>query len=424
MDISIALPEKFGLLFEPHRYKVIRGGRCGGKSWACVIALILRAMQGTERIVCAREFQKSLAQSVHQLICDQIRGMGVSHLFEIQRDKITCIQTGSVFSFVGLSNETVDGVKSLEGCTICFVEEAQSVSERSWATLIPTLRAEGSEFWIIFNPRSAQDPTYVRFVTNAGSLHDCVSIEVNYPDNPFVPQVSLDDISALKASDYDAYLHIYRGQPLRHSDAAVFASKLQSYAFEPVPELWGTPYFGLDFGFARDPLVLTKSWIYERVLYVEYCVHHIGLEIEQTPAWMDAVPGSRDAIIRADCARPEMINYLKRNGFPKCIPSAKWKGCIEDGCDHMRSFDAIVIHSRAKEGLQQMTLYSYKINPATNEVLSECADRYADTPDTLRYSLEPFILGHKKRISERNADQPSVPTMGRYGGVDPNAWLM
>lgn len=398
--INVNIPEKLKFLFDYHRYHVVYGGRGGAKSHSIVRVLIIKAMLKKERILACREVQKSLSQSVHKLICDTIEVMGVGSLFEIQRENITCIPTGSTFSFVGLSNSTVEGVKSLEGTTLCFVEEAQSVSEQSWSILIPTIRAQGSEFYISFNPYTVDDPVWKRFVINQHNLPDCVSVEVNYYDNPYIPQILLDEMESLRKSDYDAYCNIWLGKPKRHTDAAVFGKKLQVVEFKP-EETWSGPYFGLDFGFAVDPCVLTKCYIDSRTLYVEYAQYLVGLENDLMVAWLDGVPDSRKHIIRADCSRPEHISYLKRNGFPKTIACKKWSGCIEDGVDHIRSYDEIVIHPRNKELLLQMSQYSYKVDKLSGDIMPVLGDKYADGPDSIRYAIEPVILGHKKVVQDR-----------------------
>lgn len=402
-NIKVNIPEIFKNIFKHYRYHVYYGGRGGGKSWAIARALIIMALTKTERTICAREVMKSLAQSVHQLLSDQINLMGVASLFEIQREKITCIPTGSTFTFVGLSTSTVEAVKSMEGCTKIWVEEAQVVSERSWSIIIPTIRAEGSEFYISFNPDGLSDPTYKRFITDKANLVNADIQEVNYYDNPHFPKILQQEMESLKKSDYDAFCNIWLGKPKQHADSAVFAKKVQVDAFKP-SETWSGPYFGLDFGFAIDPCVLTKCYIDDRTLYIEYAQYLVGLENDLMVAWLDGVPDSRKYIIRADCSRPEHISYLKRNGFPKTIACKKWSGCIEDGVDHIRSYDDIVIHPRNKELLLQMSQYSYKVDKLSGDILPVLGDKYADGPDSIRYAIEPVILGHKKVVQDRPAE--------------------
>mgnify|MGYP000095936013 FL=1 len=153
-------PLKLECLFKPSRYKVLYGGRGGAKSWGVARALLIKAAQNPLRVLCAREFQTSIKDSVHKLLCDQIEALGLGTFYEITQTSIRG-KNGSEFSFVGLKNN-VANVKSYEGVDICWVEEAQTTSRMSWNVLIPTIRKEKSEIWITFNPELETDETYQR----------------------------------------------------------------------------------------------------------------------------------------------------------------------------------------------------------------------------------------------------------------------
>jgi phage terminase large subunit len=424
-EINVSIPEKLAFLFEPYRYKIAYGGRGSAKSWSFTRALIIKALESKHRILCCREVQKSIKDSVHRLISDQIQMMGLGAYFEITEREIRCPITGSQFLFAGLASNTVESIKSFEGVSIAWVEEAQVVSERSWEILIPTIRADDSEIWISLNPELETDPTYKRFVKNAHLLADAKCVKINYDDNPHFPDVLKEEMETLRKADIEAYLHIWEGQCKRHGNAIVFKDKYTSYDFTPQKE-WNGPYFGSDFGFANDPTTLIKSWVYERKLYIEYEVFASQLEIDMTPAAFDEITNSRSYIIRADCARPETISYMKRNGFKKMIACKKWKGSVEDGVDFLRSFDEIVIHPRCKHILDEFSLYSYKVDSLTKEVLPEIVDKHNHGIDAVRYSLEPLILGYKQPIPER----PDSPIKDNYGNpitihkiFNPNAWI-
>jgi phage terminase large subunit len=156
-------PKKLQFLFDPHRYKVAYGGRGSGKSWSMARALLLQASNKPLRILCAREVQKSIKQSVHTLLNDQIQALGLGPLYEVLESEIRS-RSGSSFSFTGLATNTVESIKSFEGCDIVWVEEAQTVSKKSWDILIPTIRKPNSEIWVSFNPNIDTDDTYTRFV--------------------------------------------------------------------------------------------------------------------------------------------------------------------------------------------------------------------------------------------------------------------
>ena len=147
---------------------------------------MIKGAQTPLRILCAREVQKSIKQSVHKLLSDQIHTLGLSYFYEILETEIRG-KNGTEFSFCGLAQHTVDTIKSYEGCDICWVEEGQAVSKRSWDVLIPTIRKPGSEIWLTFNPELETDDTYQRFVVNMPD--DAEMVKVNYCDNPWFPDV-------------------------------------------------------------------------------------------------------------------------------------------------------------------------------------------------------------------------------------------
>ena len=182
---NIQIPEAFEDLFTPARYKVFYGGRGGAKSWNFARALIVTAYKNKTRILCAREIQKSIADSVHKLLRDQIYELGLDGFFEIYQKTITGIN-GSEFIFEGL-HLNVRQIKSKEGIDIVWVEEAEKVSDDSWSFLIPTIRKDGSEIWVSFNPDSEEDPTYRRFITSPPD--GAIIRKVGYKENPFFPEV-------------------------------------------------------------------------------------------------------------------------------------------------------------------------------------------------------------------------------------------
>ena len=427
-ELKINIPEKLAFLFTPHRFKVAYGGRGSAKSWSIVRALIVKSLEKKTRILCTREVQRSLRDSVHRLISDQIEILGLGKYFDITRDEIRCIRTGSAFLFAGLASNTVESIKSYEGVDIVWVEEGQVVSERSWKILIPTIRNPNSEIWISCNPELKDDPTYIRFIRDAHLLPDCISVLVNYEDNPHFPEVLRQEMEYMKETDYDAYLHVWLGQCKNHSDATIFKGKYTSYDFE-VKDYWEGPYFGLDFGFATDPTVMTKCWISDdNKLYIQYEAYGMHTEISMLPTLFDSINNceARKYISRADCARPETISHLKRNGYPKCIGVKKWKGSVEDGIDFMRSFDQIIVHPDCPHTLEEFKLYSYKVDRLSGDILPEAVDKFNHCIDALRYSLEPIILGHKKKIKERdphrvmNSVGQMVPISRVY---NPEMWI-
>lgn len=179
-------PEKLAGLFRPKRYFIAHGGRGGAKSWNFARALLLEGADHVERVLCCREVQNSIKDSVHQLLCDQIGHLGLSQFYKVTRDEIVGAN-GTRFLFAGLSNQTSDSLKSYEGITKVWAEEAHKITRRSWDILIPTIRAPGSEIWVSLNPELDTDETYVRFIENPPE--GAVVVQINWRDNPWFPEV-------------------------------------------------------------------------------------------------------------------------------------------------------------------------------------------------------------------------------------------
>lgn len=225
---QVEFPEKLAILFEPSRYKVLYGGRGGAKSWGIARALLIIAARKPTRVLCAREFQTSIKDSVHKLLSDQIYAMGLDAHFEITQNSIRGVN-GSEFAFVGLKNN-IANVKSYEGVDICWVEEANTTSKMSWSILIPTIRKEKSEIWVSFNPELETDETYQRFVANPPD--DCKIVKVNWQDNPWFPETLRLEKDALYARDREAYNTVWEGMCRQTVDGAIFAKEMQQAEFE------------------------------------------------------------------------------------------------------------------------------------------------------------------------------------------------
>jgi phage terminase large subunit len=223
MELDVEFPEKIGFLFEPSRYKVLYGGRGSGKSWGVARALLLSGMNKPIRVLCARELQNSITDSVHALLADQIKALNLDSIYEVQNTVIYG-KNGTEFLFAGLKHN-VTKIKSFEGVDICWVEEAQTVSKSSWDVLLPTIRKDDSEIWITFNPELDTDETYKRFVVSPPA--NAIVQKVNWSDNPWFPQVLRDEKDDLKERDMDAYLNVWEGNTRQVLDGAVYATELR-----------------------------------------------------------------------------------------------------------------------------------------------------------------------------------------------------
>jgi phage terminase large subunit len=223
--MNAEFPEKLRFLFQPKRYKVARGGRGSGKSWGFARALLVLGAKTKLRILCTREVQKSIKDSVHKLLSDQVQNLGLGPFYEVLETTIRG-KNGTEFLFAGLSNQTIDSIKSFEGVDYCWVEEGQNITRNSWKILIPTIRKDGSEIWVTFNPNLDDDETYKRFVVDPPS--DCESIEINWRDNPFFTDVSnktrLDDLRLL---DPDEYQNVWEGKCRAAVEGAIYANEIR-----------------------------------------------------------------------------------------------------------------------------------------------------------------------------------------------------
>ena len=177
-------PEKLGFLFEPARYKVAHGGRGSGKSWGFARALLIQGAAAPLRILCTREVQKSIKDSVHKLLSDQIQALGFGGFYQVLENEIRG-KNGTEITFAGLATHTIESIKSYEGVDRVWIEEGQVVRKRSWDVLIPTIRKPGSEIWVTYNPELETDETHQRFAVNPPP--DAVVVQVNYSDNPWFP---------------------------------------------------------------------------------------------------------------------------------------------------------------------------------------------------------------------------------------------
>lgn len=221
---EIWFPPKLEPLFKPARYKVIYGGRGKGGSWGMARALLIQGAAGPLRILCTREIQKTIAESVHQLLSDQVEMLGLSRFYEVKEKSIEG-RNGTLFSFAGLRDLSVKNLKSYEGYDRAWVEEAESTTKKSWSTLIPTIRKDGSEIWVNFNPQLDSDETYVRFVENTPP--DCVLIPMSYLDNPWFPEVLEKEREYLKRTDPAEYENIWDGKCRATVAGAIYANEIR-----------------------------------------------------------------------------------------------------------------------------------------------------------------------------------------------------
>ncbi|HEX7072257.1 MAG TPA: PBSX family phage terminase large subunit [Rhodothermales bacterium] len=393
---AVQLPAYAQHLWQRHRYKVIWGGRGGTRSWTVARTLLLMAAFAPIRILCAREIQSSIKDSVHQLLRDQIELMRLTGF--IVTDREIRHVNGSLFIFKGIRHN-ITAIKSLEAVDICWVEEAERITKESWSILIPTIRKPGSEIWVTFNPDQEDDATYKRFIAHPPK--DCWAVKVGWQDNPWLSDELREEKDYMYATDPEGADWVWGGNTRRISEAQILRGKYVVQEFvvpytedadgQRIPA-WDGPYQGQDFGFGTDPAAAVRLWVHDEVLYVEYEGWKLHLEIDETAAqWNHDLPDFHRYVTRADSARPDTISYLKRHGLPRIRPAKKHAGSVADGIAHLRSYRQIVIHPRCTHFIQECKLYSYKVDARSGDVLPIIIDKHNHLIDSARYALDPLI---------------------------------
>lgn len=429
----------------PARHRVARGGRGGAKSRTIARKLLLMGAAKVHRVLCAREFQKSIRDSVKRLLDDEIERLGLGKRgngFYHSTDKEIRGRNGTLFVFHGL-HRNENGIKSLEGITIAWVEEAQVASKDSVEALIPTIRAPGSEIWWSYNPKFPTDYVDQLFYGDELPPPGTILIEVHHQDNPWFPDVLRAEMEYDQRRDPDKYQHIWQGQYLQRSEAKVFRN-WRIMEFETPAD--AVMRFGADWGFSIDPTVLVRSFIGRwegepwesapipdpdgNVLFVDHERWALHLGIDQTPAFFagsdrwtapgkerwsnprgyEGIPGAAMWKIIADSARPEIIAYMAERGFA-IEPARKGAGSVEEGVTFLQSYD-ICVHPRCRHVIDELTHYAWKEDKKTGEIFPQLADKHNHTIDALRYSLEAVRLAGDGKFHAASSGRRAIAGQG------------
>lgn len=397
-SIEARFPRKLQFLFKPARYKVARGGRGSGKSWSFARALILRCAQQQTRVLCTREVQKSIQQSVHQLLSDQIEALGLAHLFEVLQTEIKG-PNGSCFYFSGLSDVTATTLKSFEGVDICWCEEAQAISEKSWKILTPTIRKEGSEIWVTYNPELESDATHERFVTNPPP--DCVSVLMNYTDNPWFPQVlEQERAHAEKTMRIDDYRHTWLGQCKPAVEGAIYFEAMSAAVtagrIREVPHDSSLKtHVVMDLGMADSmTLILVQKVASEiRVIhYIEgnqriladYSAELRGLRLDDQPMNWGSIYLPHDGFHTRHQTGKDDATILQGLGWTvEATPNVH----VNSGIDRAREIFPRVYFNKARTErlVECLKRYRWNISQKTGEAAHPLHDAFSHGADAFRY---------------------------------------
>lgn len=419
--VQAEFPQKLQCLFKASRYKVLYGGRGGAKSWGIARALLIQAAQKPLRILCAREFQTSLKDSVHKLLCDQVVALGLETFYDITQATIKG-KNGSEINFVGLKNN-VANVKSYEGVDICWVEEAQTVSRLSWNTLIPTIRKEKSEIWISFNPELETDETYQRFVIHAPE--NAIVQKINWSDNPWFPETLRDEKDALKSRDMAAYNVVWEGMCRLTVDGAIFAREMQMAELEgritrvgydaskPVhaifdlgwsdaTAIWFLQFVGMETRLIRyvEGNQQTMSDYLAKMQTYGYIYDTLWLPHDAENKTLAANGRSIEEIVRAAGYKTRII---PRTAVADSINAARtiFRNCYFD-------------RENCHEGLQCLRHYRYEVDPETGQFSKNpLHDNYSHGADAFR------MIG--LMVSEPRKMRQPKPSVANYAGN--NSWM-
>jgi len=411
MKIDLKLTKEFTPFLEPNRYKVVYGGRGSGKSFSIAQLLVLRAFKEPTRILCAREIQRSISDSVLQLLSDTIQRLKLTDFFDVQKSQIIG-KNGSRFLFLGLSNN-ITKVKSYEGLDICWVEEAESVSYTSWETLIPTVRKKGSEIWVSFNPNDEMDDTYQRFVVNPPPK--AYVKKVNYNQNPWFPEELEKERLYLKAKNEDLYNHVWEGEVLSNRDGAYYAKFIpndQIIDFKVEPNIPVDTYW--DLGVSDS----TCIWLVQQIgmeIRVVDCYENQGEGLQFYINWLHDWRAKHQSVFGEHYA-PHDIQVRELGTGKSRLETARKLGIhfrvvrkltIEDGIHAARAIlpKCYFEKTNTKDGLQALRRYRkefdekkgiYKPHP-----LHDWSSHYADA---FRY----FAIAFRDRSKQQRVGQPQA----------------
>jgi len=417
---EVEFPVKLQCLFKKSRYKVLWGGRGGAKSWGIARALLILATKNPLRILCAREFQTSIRDSVHKLLSDQIVSLGLTDFYEIT-DRTIRGRNGSEFNFVGLKNN-VANVKSFEGIDVCWVEEAQTVSARSWDVLIPTIRKEGSEIWVSFNPELESDATYQRFIQH--QPENAIVQKINWNDNPWFPETLDLERRTLQSRDPEAYNTVWEGLCRQTVDGAVFAREMQMAELEErITKVRYDPtkpcYTVWDLGWADSTAIWIVQFIAQEIRLIRYIedsqqtISHY-LALLQTFGYVyDTHWLPHDAQNKTIGSNGRSIEEIVRNaGFKtKIIP----KTSVVDSINAARTLfrNCYFDRDNCYDGLQCLRHYKYDVDPDTKQFSKNpLHDQYSHGADAFRY----IALGVQETRPRKPRQQ--VPSYGQ-----PLSWM-
>lgn len=395
----IEIPQKLLPLFQPKRYKVIHGGRGSAKSWSVARALVSIGATKPIRVLCARETQKSIQESVHRLLKDQIESLGLDQFYTIQENKILGTN-GTEFIFAGIRQQGVANLKSYEGTDICWVEEAVVVTKKSWDVLIPTIRKPGSEIWVTFNPELDTDETFSRFVVRPPE--ESIVIQMNWQDNPWFPPELDKERRQWLDRDPVGYLTTWEGKCRPAVEGAIYANEIEATQREG--RIRAVPYDPQlkvhtvwDLGWNDSMSIICVQRVASEVRVIDYIedshrtIDSYVMQLQERKwNWgTDYIPhdgAHRD--FKSGKSTQELLQTLGRN------VQVLARGNPEEGIRLARMifprtyFDA----DRCTELVNHLKRYRRQINQITQEAGAPLHDEHSHAADAFRYLAQSLEM--------------------------------
>lgn len=407
--LPISVPRWALPLLKPCPLKGLSGGRGGGKSHTAIELQLLEYVKNPNfNVVFIREVQKSIKDSVYQLIKDKIKELGLSKHFSSTTTEIRATKGTGRMLFIGMADHTAAGIKSLEGMDRAVVEEAQQLSQPSIDILLPTIRKAGAEVWMLWNPKHKTDPVDKLFANLLP--HEAIHVRVNYTHNRHASEVMKATAERCKRLDPDKYRHIWLGGHEEHSEARIFKHLLVDQDFEFPKGI--ARRFGCDWGFG-DPLVLLSGFVeiskggVDRHLYIRHEAHEAGVEISDTKAHFLTIPESTKWTITAGRERPERIKDIRNQGF-------KIKACVGgnnseiEGVEYLQDF-IIHIHRDCPKTAEEFEGYKHPVDKLTGKIKPTLPSQKNHTVEAARYLVEDIRRFEKEKPDGPDEDEAPIP---------------
>lgn len=377
-EIVIEIPEEFERLFDNDwREAAIFGGRFSLKSHTVARYLLIRARQEKTRILCAREYQNSIADSSHQLLTDLIKQYDLND-FKVTDKSIVNLITGSEFLFKGLHHNE-QSIKSIEGINIAWVEESQTITQRSIEILTPTIREDNSQIIWTYNRLAEDDPVHKRLVIegrpNTLVINVNYDIAIKYGWMPDVIRLEMEDDKKNRPA---LYKHKWLGEP-----SSLERKIYKDWNFiSEIPHEARLERYGLDFGYSNDPTAIVAVYYYNGGYIVDEIAYQKGLSNKQIADIFSSLPKS---VIIADSAEPKSIDELRLHGLT-VMPTVKGSDSVNQGIQYVQR-QRISLTTRSHYLTQEYYRFMW-MEDKDGKIINKPEHEWSHGMDAIRYAFD------------------------------------